>query len=237
MTPYTYRLVQISLLLCYSACYQAGFFQEKYSYTGSVTVYTSQNRKRHCFTQYLSSGYSLSTGITVRTLQDKRKPTLLMEEGKKAMRESDRNRGKTRVNVARSRNGECSEVMSKSAPPLVWVSLITRTWDGSKPAFFLLEELVTKPAYLSVQAVVLLCLFIAGSNYDSFALALDSCQAAGGMHVANTVFATAAQTAIPKGNESLKLSNTTLSNLPKWKNSSWYLNDEVSEWVLCRKQW
>lgn len=58
-----------------------------------------QNRKRHCFTQLISTGNGVTAGITVATLYTvKERRTQLMEEVKETNKQRDRHFTKTRAN-------------------------------------------------------------------------------------------------------------------------------------------
>lgn len=57
---------------------------------------------------------------------------------------------------------ESTPVLCRSLFPRWYVfPLTTETWDASKLAFFLQEQSITKPAYLSILPGALLCLFTA----------------------------------------------------------------------------
>ena len=107
----------------------------------------NRNRKQFCFTWSLSPSYG---GRSAETLHCKRKR-------KTGKRESDGNRGKTRV-TGRAFTQQKALVLSLNLSLLLRMCFLER--DIWKTAFFLLDQWVIRPNCF-LQLGVLLCLFMA----------------------------------------------------------------------------
>ena len=115
---------------------------------GSVSR-RNKNRKRACIflVSIPGSRWKYSNNCGASTLQNKIKQP--MEEAKKVERESGRNRVKTRVNGRASTRWGWRALVSDSVQMCF---TFPRGFEvGSKPVFFLLDQRVTKPAYLLIQ--------------------------------------------------------------------------------------
>lgn len=102
----------------------------------------NQQRTRHCFPRSLFPWNGGTTGITVETAQQKKKNLV---DGKKVKRQSDRNKNKQTGIHSMENAGVVSECPSDDMYFLLLAGLET---------FFLLDQKVTKPAYLLIQPCV-----------------------------------------------------------------------------------
>lgn len=101
--------------------------KDKIAAQRKLCAITEPKHEEALFSQSRSADNGGTTGITLETLQCRRKGTLLMEEVKKVEREIDRSQGTTRVTA-----GNCS---MESAPVLCqsllnrWHVFISYHWD------------------------------------------------------------------------------------------------------------
>lgn len=143
--------------LCYSVYHQPGFFQEKpTSNQGMKTlqilapaIVKSKQEEALFFPDHYPQGIGRPTGKAV--------------EAKKVIETEIKQDWFTSISLM-----DRALVMGQSVAPLIvgfsfssvlLTLTLTGTPDGSKPAFFLLDQWVTKPIYLLMQPGSLLCLF------------------------------------------------------------------------------
>lgn len=142
MTPSMCRLVSYtSLLRCSVVCHWAGIFLGKSTlwHRGCMSARcASKTGRRLCFSRSLTPANGWTNGMSVEAWYTKVKSTLL----KKEKRESDRNWDETRVNRRVFIQWRVAVLCQNVFPGWHAFPFPTGAWDGSNPAFFLLDQLI-----------------------------------------------------------------------------------------------